>query len=274
MKHWKRTILKSLIHIMGLDKASVTSCSVAEEIQPIYKITRNQQTFVFSCPNSTTRWRMDTYFSKEPATIEWLDSMKPGEVFFNIGANIGLYSIYAAKQGVKVIAFEPESQNYALLNKNIFLNQCADSVTALNIALAREETLGYLYMPSFEAGAALNQFNQQIDEQGKTFSPVYKQGMISMTLDNFVNRYQLTPDHIKIDVDGIEEDIIQGAAQVLKNTRLKSLLVEINESLAGHQALIKKIEDSGLMLIHKQDGEKIRQGQDKQVFNYLFRRKI
>ena len=79
-------------------------------------------TYSFVCPNRTVSWRVTTFLTKEPETIEWIDTFAPGDVLFDIGANIGCYSIYAASRSVRVMAFEPESQNYALINQNIFLN--------------------------------------------------------------------------------------------------------------------------------------------------------
>ena len=71
------------------------------------------------------KYRADTYATKEPETIEWMDRLfKSDEVMWDIGANIGLYSLYAARaKGLKVFAFEPESTNFARLNNNINLNQ-------------------------------------------------------------------------------------------------------------------------------------------------------
>ena len=61
--------------------------------------------------------------------------MVKGDVLFDIGANIGTYSLYAASKGVKVFAFEPESGSYAILNNNIKINSYSNYIKALNIAL-------------------------------------------------------------------------------------------------------------------------------------------
>ena len=61
-------------------------------------------------------YRADTYASKEPDTLDWLDAeLNDEDVFFDIGANIGVYSLYAAalNAGCRVFAFEPEAQNFA-----------------------------------------------------------------------------------------------------------------------------------------------------------------
>ena len=74
---------------------------------------------IFFVPNFLTNWRVDTYFSKEPETLEWIDSfdMKEKLIFWDIGANIGLYSIYNSLKHPKstTIAFEPSSLNLRIL---------------------------------------------------------------------------------------------------------------------------------------------------------------
>src|SRR6185369_11103747 len=69
----------------------------------------------FLTPNQHCAWRVHTLDTKEPDTIAWLAKMQPGEVLFDVGANMGQYSLIAAKYGLTVHAFEPESQNFALL---------------------------------------------------------------------------------------------------------------------------------------------------------------
>ena len=80
----------------------------------------------FFTPNQITSWRVNTYFSKEPETLEWIDSFenKDDIVFWDIGANIGLYSIYNSIKNPKstTIAFEPSSSNLRILTRNISIN--------------------------------------------------------------------------------------------------------------------------------------------------------
>src|SRR6187455_11828 len=100
-----------------------------ESLVPIQTIREGDIDVAYSIPTQFTKWRVDSLFTKEPDTIEWIGSFQPGEVLVDIGANVGMYSIWAAKtRGVRVYAFEPESQNYALLYKNIVLNNLSQQV--------------------------------------------------------------------------------------------------------------------------------------------------
>ncbi len=201
---------------------------------------------LFYCPNRTTLWRTETFFTKEPDTIEWLDSFKPGEILFDVGANVGLYTLYAAQKGVRVVAFEPESQNYALLNRNIYLNGLSDRVCALNLALTSEDKLDYLYLNQFISGGALNNFGEEIDYEKKHFHSAFKQGACAFKLDSFLELFkQEVPDHLKIDVDGLEAAVIDGALETLKNTKLKSVLIELNTKLPEDIKVLEILKSAG-----------------------------
>ena len=77
---------------------------------------------------SVDHWRVfkraKSYSTKEPDTLDWLDSFEPNTCYFDIGANIGQYSLYPARKygrGVQIYAFEPQSNNYYSLNKKYIL---------------------------------------------------------------------------------------------------------------------------------------------------------
>jgi FkbM family methyltransferase len=193
---------------------------------------------------------------------------------FDIGANIGLYSIYAALRGVTVVAFEPESQNYALLNRNVFLNQAQDRVTCLNVALSDTDGLVYLYIPVFEAGRALNNFESACVESAGSGKPEFKQGVIAFSLDSYLSRYpRVFPTHIKIDVDGAESKIVKGAAKTLQDERLLSVSLEIDESLPEHEELAPFIVSKGFTLTQKKHADMFDGTKYGKTYNYLFIRK-
>lgn len=201
---------------------------------------------LFYCPNRMTLMRAETFFTKEPDTIEWLDSFKPGEVLFDVGSNVGLYTLYAAQKGVRVVAFEPESQNYALLNHNIYLNSLSDRVCALNLALNSENKLDYLYLNQFMPGGALNNFGEEVDYEKKSFHSAFKQGACAFALDSFIDLFQYeVPDHLKIDVDGLEAAVIDGARVTLKNKKLKSILIELNTKLPEDLKILETLKSAG-----------------------------
>lgn len=260
---------------LSLRHANRFSCQLSSQVDPIFTIESQGQRYRFSCPNALTRLRAQTFFTKEPETIEWIDSFEPGDVLFDIGANIGLYSIYAAKKGHRVIAFEPEAQNFALVNKNFYLNSIDEKAICLPIAFSDSTQLGLLYIPNLTVGAALNNFGGAFGFYNESFDPEFKQGGIAYSLDDFVSQFADTfPNHIKIDVDGIEQKIIMGAQKTLSDSRLKSVSVEFNEERPETDIIIKAIEQCGLTFKHKKHGPMYETGQYTAVFNYVFERAV
>src|SRR5688572_5526658 len=91
-----------------------------EKLQPRAEIEHEGVRMLFATPNTFTLWRVQSIYEKEPWTLEWLATIEPGEILLDCGANVGMYTVWAAKtRQARVYAFEPESQNYALLNRNI-----------------------------------------------------------------------------------------------------------------------------------------------------------
>lgn len=261
----------AFVAALGLERATKLSCGLLEKISPTYEVTAAGRTLRLFCPNELTRSRAETFHEKEPETLEWIDGFAPGEVLVDVGANVGLYTLYAAARGAKVFAFEPESQNYALLNRNIYLNALGDSITALNVALADGDTLGALNLPRFLTGSALNNFGDNLDWKREKYQPAFRQGVLGFSLDSFVARYpEAFPNHLKIDVDGAEIKVVEGAAKTLRDPRLKSLLIELNEDLPDDLRIVALVEAAGLKVKHKKHSDMIERSEFRKLFNYVF----
>src|SRR4029077_1974122 len=107
-----------------------------EKLNPRTELEFDGVSVSYVTPTTFTKWRVDTLFEKEPITIEWISNFKSDDVLVDVGANVGMYTVWAAKtRGVRVFAFEPEAQNFALLNRNIFFNDLGDSVNAYCLAI-------------------------------------------------------------------------------------------------------------------------------------------
>jgi len=184
----------------------------------------------FYCPNLRTRSRALGLMDNEPNTINWIKEIPKGDCLWDIGANVGVFSLYASLRGVNVVAFEPLDSNYSILCKNIEINAASKNISGFNIALNSETTLDYFYIQHSQAGSSGNTFGQAYDVQrGKVFNDYLVQPTLGYTIDDFIETFDITtPNYIKMDVDGIEYKILSGARGLLKDTRLKSILVEID----------------------------------------------
>ena len=223
--------------------------------------------------NATTKGRYKSLYTKEPETIEWLDQIQPGEVLWDIGANVGLYTVYAAAlRQAKVLAFEPMAANYFVLNMNIELNALDSHARAYCLAFANHTCADVLNVRSSEPGQAQCSFEEAINDSGERFTPRFLQGMIGYSIDDYIDRFQPDfPNHIKIDVDGIEERVVAGARKTLRDPRLKTLSVELNSTRPDSVVYVRDaLEAAGFVLTRDKRTSTLYP--DSPVINYQFSR--
>ena len=228
--------------------------------------------FKISDYGKVTRMRAKTFFIKEPETIDWIDDFNDNENFMDIGANIGIYSLYASKKDHKVVAIEPDALNFALLNLNLRENNLSNKVTAYCLAMHDREKFSSLNISSYEWGGALNSFDRNKDFLGNEFQPIHKQGVYGTSVDNFLKDINFSPSHIKIDVDGNENLILKGASETLQSKELLSLLVELDESSQNYSESLNLILNKGFKLISKNNGIKDRESYFSTTYNHIFKR--
>lgn len=246
-----------------------------ESILPRCEIEHQGVRMAFETPSRMTRWRVDSIYRKEPCTLDWIASFSEGETLLDCGANVGMYTIWAAAtRKVRVTALEPEAQNYALLNKNIFLNKLADRVRAYCMGLSDVTGLSVLHIANLKIGGSCHAVGEAFDFQLKPMQAVFEQGCLACRLDDLVQSGAVeVPDHIKIDVDGFEHKVIGGARETLRNSKVRSLLIEINPALAPHQVMIAELNQLGFSHDPAQVARAQRkQGRFKGVAEHVFRR--
>lgn len=202
------------------------------------------------CDTWITEWRRQTYATKEPETLDWIDQeMKDGSIFFDIGANVGEFSLYAALRhpGVRVVAFEPEYANAHLLKDNLLVNGAQDRVTVYSIALGNRTGLSQLHIQDATPGAALHTESNGALDRTRTHKPViWQEGIYTLTLDAFCQETGLSPHYLKIDVDGTEPEILQGATRTLRSPTLRSLLVEMFGGPHVRETCAQRLQEAGL----------------------------
>jgi FkbM family methyltransferase len=147
-----------------------------------------------------------------------------------------------------------------------------DRILAYCLAFNDMSGLNTFYMRNTELGAALNSFAEPVDCEGNPFTASLKQAMIGFSIDNFIKQFNPPfPNHIKIDVDGIENKIINGAKNTLPDKRLKSLLVELDSDREQYtSSIIHIIENAGLKFHAKKHGPRFDTGPFASIYNYIF----
>lgn len=211
------------------------------------------------------RWRT---CRKEPETVEWIETFGRGDVAYDVGACVGGHSLIMSKYVREVYAFEPAVFNFNILTKNILHNLkeglISNNIYPVNVALSSKTEMGTFNYQSLEDGSSFHSLNNTVNPNGK-FVPVLSQKMLSIPIDSFVSVFGAPfPNHIKIDVDGNEKDVMEGASETLKDKRLRSVLVEVDFS--NKDEVVRMMESKGLMLDKKG-------GRQAVSDNFIFRRK-
>ena len=246
-----------------------------EKLIPSCQVTHQGRTISYLTPSSFLKWRVDSLFTKEPSTIQWIAGFVADEVLVDVGANVGMYTVWAAiTRGVRVFAFEPEAQNYGLLNRNLVLNGLGERVKAYCLALSDTAGFSELHLASLDPGTSCHQLGEKVDFNHRPAQPKFSQGCLSARLDDLVRDGVVpAPHHIKIDVDGFEPKVIAGAAQVLRAPQLRSLLIEVNQNLPDHMAMVQELNTLGFRHDPAQVAGVVRKdGAFKGCAEYVFRR--
>jgi FkbM family methyltransferase len=253
---------------------------VAEQAVPVIPVQTKHGEIVFYSPSSLCAWRAHHLLSKEPDTLEWIDGFQAEDTLWDIGANVGSYTLSADRKGNRVMAFEPSAANYFILAKNVELNGLSDMVSAYCLAIDSETRRGSLNMTSCEAGGAISCFAEEKMESvaiGAHNSPtVSRQAMLGFSLDEFMELFHPPfPNHIKIDVDSIEDRIMEGGRKTMSDPRMRSLLIEIDENDQEFtQRVLALCSQAGLAIQSKSqlvpDSEEAAASGKSSIRNYIF----
>jgi FkbM family methyltransferase len=219
-----------------------------ERLNPRCEVVHEGVKMTFATPSKMTRWRVESIYTKEPWTLEWIASFAPGDILVDCGANVGMYTIWAAAtRKARVYAFEPEAQNFALLNRNIQHNGLQDLVKAYCMGLSDETGLFDLHMADMRVGGSCHSVGEALDFEHKPLKALFVQGCIAYRLDDLVASGAVpVPQHIKIDVDGFEPKVTTGARKTLANPAVRSVLIETNQNLDDHMEMVRELNDMGL----------------------------
>tara|TARA_Y100000768_G_scaffold384949_1_gene369997 strand:+ start:1971 stop:2834 length:864 start_codon:yes stop_codon:yes gene_type:complete len=233
----------------------------------------------FFIPNRLVEWRVDTFFTKEPETLEWIDGFekKDNLIFWDIGANIGLYSIYNViknKNSVS-ISFEPSSSNLRVLTRNISINRLEDNIKVFPLPLTNKVNQFQIMNESdFVEGGSLNSFGEKFNFEGEIFENKMNYQIYGTSINYLIkNNILEIPDYIKIDVDGIEHFILEGASKYLENKKIKSLSIEINENFKEqYEKVIEIMKKNNFKVLHKKHNKDLIPTESKysKIFNYIF----
>jgi len=222
--------------------------------------------------------RAVTFHEKEPEMIEWIDSFSgkcasDSVVFYDIGANIGIYSLYAASlySAANVYSFEPQSTNFSSLCLNIARNRFAN-VLPLQLALSDSECIDVLHVGVMAAGAGAASVGEKYLFTRKDIG--FKQGICCTSLnDLWEKKFIKRPNFVKIDVDGHEAKILDGGGSVWSDSYLKGVVIEFEYTTdSAVEKLIDRMKSYGLAFIKASEWIERSAVRKSTMRNFIFER--
>lgn len=257
----------------------------------IEKTINGKRTFFF-CPGTETKRRTESIFTKEPETIQFINNFDKNIknrnedlIFFDVGTNIGLYSIYASQKikNIKVFSFEPSFQNLSILSKNVGINNLSNKISILPFSLTENINKVPFFSSEFyetigKEGGAINYFGNLnklfVDENNMDKALIYK--TFGTNLDYLIEENIVPlPDAIKIDTDGQELKILRGSKNLLKNCKNLKIQIELDEKNANDfNEIVKILELNGFTFINKLRNDNYYKNlKFTGVYNYYFEKK-
>jgi FkbM family methyltransferase len=231
-----------------------TRLQVANSLNPRHEVPTRHGILAFVSGHPEALQYPRELLTREPETIDWIDGFEMPCRFWDIGANVGAYALYAAlRPGVSVLAFEPAPASYAALCRNIEANGSGDRVEALCIALSDTTRLGILNMSATHAGNSFNSFESTQDCFGRELDIRFRQAAVGFSTDEFRRLFGVAPpNYLKIDVDGIEQQILDGAAETLTDPGLRSVLIELeSEETERNAGILARLDRAGFALAQR-----------------------
>jgi FkbM family methyltransferase len=186
----------------------------------------------------------------ESEVLDFIDTLPPDAVLYDLGASIGHFSLYAAARGLTTLAFEPDPANYAALEANARANR-SPNLTTLSIAISDRR--------DDEAVLRSNSAKQRVGDHHKVLAGPEFSGheVIGSSLDTAVNVKAMPfdtaidelrlprPSALKVDIDGSELAFVRGAEQTLRDGRLQSIMIELWQGSSHYDSVVRELESAG-----------------------------
>lgn len=191
---------------------------------------------------------ISTEHHKEDNIKEYIDSISNDKVFYDLGANLGWFALYAANKGLTTYAFEVDKSNFQGLTENLNNNPHLNNIFTFNKGIADKKQIVNLRIRDPRIGA----HHKTLDLPDYCGQPnIINSNHIEVvevdSLDNIIEENNLPfPDHLKVDIDGSEYAFIMGSPKVLSYAQ--SLVIELVTNNDYYDKIISILEDNNFIL--------------------------
>lgn len=204
------------------------------------------------CDSEMIRSRAEKMPNREPATLAWVETFQPDDVFWDIGCNIGVFTLYASMfSKCRVVAFDPLPFNYAGLSRNLALNGVTDRVQAFCCAISDTTCATTLFIPAvaYTPGGSGSTIGADPRNFGKPYSAEVSQAALQFSVDDFIEQFGVPcPNHLKLDIDGVQDKVIIGARKTLRNPSLQTLMLELPPKADIIASVEREMVEAGFVL--------------------------
>jgi FkbM family methyltransferase len=246
IQKFRRFLAAFFIMVFRLNANSNWATEVCQMLRPVSKVKFADRELIFKSGHGRLKWRADTFYTEEPMMIEWLKTFTDSDVFLDVGANIGTYAIPAAVKGARVLALELDPANIYCLNSNICLNAVQSEITIVPIAASDTVSLQDIYYRNFSIGDALQSVGREQILPTRRPAP-YQIAQLSMPIDHIIAEFAFPqPNKIKIDVDGNEQIVVNGAWDTIR--KAEEIYFEDN-GLETDLEIIEKMRALGFEIV-------------------------
>jgi len=212
-----RIFARFMIFLLRLKGESRYSNIFIQLLNPVFKVKWDMsKSLWFRTGHGRLLWRARTFFSEEPMMIDWIKKFTQNDVFLDIGANVGMYTIPGAYMAGIAYACELDPINIGILKENIHLNGLHNKIIILPFAAGESSKIVRVYYRDFSKGDALQSIEREtvlntFEGEGKHISL-----QLSFSIDKIFQDFELQqPTRIKIDVDGNEMVVFRGGAKTI-----------------------------------------------------------
>jgi len=207
--------VRLLVSIFRLNGKNNLSNEFIQMLDPKKTVVFDSTEIYFRTGHGRLQWRVDSFHTEEPIMIRWLSTFTSEDCFFDIGANVGTYTIPALTKGSQVFAFELDPTNISILNENLFLNNLHENCVVIPLGLSSKNEITKIYNRDFSKGDALQSIGRTSPFETVQNNPYVSNQLVSK-LDDIMDTFNIPlPTKIKIDVDGNERMVFDGMTNTI-----------------------------------------------------------
>lgn len=214
------------------EKLEIIEKKLHTELRSVARISARKHELLLDVSNGRLKVWAKHFADTEPELLDFIDAIPDHAVYYDIGASIGHFALYAAMRIKQVIALEPEALNFATASLNHFLNRerIVDDFILLNVAASETRGIEHIGINLYGAGEHTKALQRTGRSEGASSArpTLHRQPVLTFPLDELTSQFGLPkPTHLKIDVDGAEGSVLAGAYRCLANSDLTQVFIEL-----------------------------------------------